>query len=847
MRRLTAAFVSAILCLCVCCTIFSPTNTCAQSEKEFGENAYDFLKAVGAVEEEVYNAEELIERNRFIKMVLYLSRDAQNVPEKFSGIFSDVTPLVEHANYIEAAYEMGYISGSRGGNFEPQSVTTLPQAVKILLTVLGYADIAEAEGGYPYGYITTAEKYGLTEKISYTLSMQVDMSTAMKLFYNAVNMDIMQLMSDGNTTKWEVYEDRTILTERYNIYCEEGIMNATGYTDLLSSQSEVPKGYIQINDKVLAVGKSMAEDFLGYHIKCYYEDFGNIKDPEVVYVEVTNKNSALICEPENLELGSGLTYIHNDGDRQKIELSQNATYILNGRMAAISEEDIIDIDKGEVVFISNNSDDEFDVVMITSYSTYVITGVSKTSYTLKASDGTKIVLDPDDTSYTFTITQGDETAEFDDIAVDSVILMAESTGAGLNKKEILLSNNSVKGIITAKDDEHITISNAQYKLDKNLDIKIKVGSEADCLVDAMGYVVYVKGKSDIVYGYLYILSQQPSEEVYCKIFTENDRWVELTFCKKLKVDGTLYTDQKAYKYIAEASGNYRQLIRYKVNSDAEITMIELAKSIPIGDAEEDTAISEDKFRLSYSGALTWRDSPRSFEGKFFADSATKVFIIPKDYAEDKFKICSVSDLSSDTSYSLKAYNVDEYLYTGVLQVEDFERKVSSASKMMIVKSVGGMIINSDDEPAYALTGYWNGGKISFPVAIGTDAVSQEDYNALNTGDIIHFTYDDRGNVNKIIKYNIDENGYFLSSSGVYNIFNVIGGQVVKSDASTGHIKIAYNSKECCGIVAGSSAKIYIYDTEKEEYSMASVKEILEGDRIVANMRYLICRELIVIR
>ena len=38
-----------------------------------------------------------------------------------------------------------------------------------------------------------------------------------------------------------------------------------------------------------------------------------------------------------------------------------------------------------------------------------------------------------------------------------------------------------------------------------------------------------------------------------------------------------------------------------------------------------------------------------------------------------------------------------------------------------------------------------------------------------------------------------------------------------------------------------------YDTEKEEYSMASVKEILEGDRIVANMRYLICRELIVIR
>ena len=71
--------------------------------------------------------------------------------------------------------------------------------------------------------------------------------------------------------------------------------------------------------------------------------------------------------------------------------------------------------------------------------------------------------------------------------------------------------------------------------------------------------------------------------------------------------------------------------------------------------------------------------------------------------------------------------------------------------------------------------------------------------------------------------------------------------MVKSDASTGHIKIAYNSKEYCGIVAGSSAKIYIYDTEKEEYSMASVKEILEGDRIVANMRYLICRELIVIR
>lgn len=82
--------------------------------------------------------------------------------------FVDVEKNHWASGYIAMAQSMGVIEGYEDGTFRPENDVTYQEAVKMIISLLGYAPKAELTGGYPGGYMLIALQYGLTSEIDYT-------------------------------------------------------------------------------------------------------------------------------------------------------------------------------------------------------------------------------------------------------------------------------------------------------------------------------------------------------------------------------------------------------------------------------------------------------------------------------------------------------------------------------------------------------------------------------------------------------------------------------------------------------------------------------------------------------
>ena len=253
-KKLTALVLAiAVLCCVSVPSVFAVESDAALNEN--AENAYNFMMAVGAMdpEEVAFDASTVITRAHFVKLALHLSNDAPKVIAPSSGVFTDVTPSTQYADYIETAYRIGYISGSSSGMFEPEVQITLPQALKILCNILGYQKLAEASGGYPSGYLIMAQRIGLLDGIPAKSDESLNMADAVILMKNALEADIMEITGFGETVDMQARGGLTLLSERHNVESEQGIITATGYTGLYYQNSGLEQGEIKLNDKIYSL------------------------------------------------------------------------------------------------------------------------------------------------------------------------------------------------------------------------------------------------------------------------------------------------------------------------------------------------------------------------------------------------------------------------------------------------------------------------------------------------------------------------------------------------------------------------------------------------------------------
>ena len=810
-----------------------------------GQHDFEFLKSVGVLSpEEPYMADEVVTRGKFIHLAMGLT--GIDIPRFTDGItgFSDVASNHKYAMDIEAAYKLGYISGDGQSSFVPDTPIMPEQATKILCDILGYTEIARKKGGYPSGYTYTTKLLNLYKGIDLSEKGELKLSDAAVMIANAAEADIMIPVAYGGKEEYEARKGRNALTENLKVYKTRGILSANECSDIYAPDSNLPNDTVVINDSNFKVGNTDISDFLGYDLNVYYTEENN--EYYVKYFECTTSNSVVSCDVKDLFLKGGQLYCERKDKRsEKITIYENASYIVNGKMNSFIYTDIPTIAKGSVKFVSNNGDNIIDIVIITSYQIGIVEAVSVSDNKISIKGKPDVELDASARDYTFEIKKNGRNAVLADLSIGDTVLVAQSTGAGRNKKVILASDEVLTAFLAEKGQNTITAEDTEYDITAELIPTLKIGNYYRFYIDYFGEIVHAENEQSMVYGYLYAMAKGKFDRVECKIFSENSHWVVLDFNDTVKLNGTSTSAADAYTSLG--GKNCKGLIRYTVNSKNKVSRIDTPTDMTGYNLTSSNAIEaaqDNVFRKSYSGSTVWRARSGSFEGKFCLADDSIVFVIPENCEEKDIFVIKSGMLPSDVSYDVVAYDIDEKLNAKVITVKQLPVGSGSSSNFFFVTSIG-KAYNSEGDLVPYVKGFWKGFKTGVMVKLST-TLTEASIQSIKIGDPVLFAFDSDGNVVNFKNCAPDENGYY--GRAYYTSHCQAGGVVLQNDHENQHLVV--NSSlggEYYNTQYSENTDVYIYYAADKNCVKGSVNEIVSGDIIVSRLGYFFSHEIAVLR
>lgn len=134
-----------------------------------------------------FNPDKGITRAECAVVVYRLLGETADAATMTTNAFTDV-PKSHWANgYIAWAYSKGFISGYGNGKFGPSDMVTYEQAITMLMAGIDYGSAAVDAGGYPYGYISVAERYGFLSGVEDTFGSAITRANIAVLLANIVS------------------------------------------------------------------------------------------------------------------------------------------------------------------------------------------------------------------------------------------------------------------------------------------------------------------------------------------------------------------------------------------------------------------------------------------------------------------------------------------------------------------------------------------------------------------------------------------------------------------------------------------------------------------------------------
>lgn len=137
--------------------------------------------------------EETITRAETAKMIYVIMgmNKGNIISEAAVSVFPDVTDSHWAKPYINGIKGLGIIEGDEKGNFNPEADITNEEVIKMLINSLGYTQTAEVTGGYPAGYLRTAQMLGLTEDLTLKIEASAIRADVAAMFSRALDVPIM--------------------------------------------------------------------------------------------------------------------------------------------------------------------------------------------------------------------------------------------------------------------------------------------------------------------------------------------------------------------------------------------------------------------------------------------------------------------------------------------------------------------------------------------------------------------------------------------------------------------------------------------------------------------------------
>lgn len=553
-----------------------------------------FLQAADIINKVSDDIDSFVTRGDFAMLAAKLVNLDNYTPQVTNNIFIDVPTDNECFKSIQTLKELGIISGSGNGLFEPYEPITLEAASKILIHILGYEYMAINDN-----YSVVANKKKLLNGVETSDKGNLTYDNVYKMIYNTLEANI----SASNTVDGfaENSGNDIFMSKRLGIYKIEGIVTDNGATSLYGDPS-VDEGNLVIGGTKFA-NDSGITDVVGYNVTAYYRHDNSHGKDRVIYIYSDNTKTLTISSEDLYDYDkSSYTYSYYRSDdatkKTKARISTAYSLIYNGRLFSAdtvlpdftyNESEMMIPSNGYVTLIDSDGNNVYDIVSIWDYKNYLVSAIDSKNFIIygdKDFTPGNINLKSAENSLNV-VSNADTRVSFSNIRVDDVASVALSADG--KHADIRISIKRINEYITAEDDYECQTENnsyylsAEYKKYKNDNQISMSGKTASMYLAFDDRVVCIKNSKQAGRSYARLIAlgvtSSLSAKVEAKVITQDNALSIYTIADNVKIDGKKYEKynaQEIFDYLNNfnAESEFYGLIVIGFNSENEINYID---------------------------------------------------------------------------------------------------------------------------------------------------------------------------------------------------------------------------------------------------------------------------------
>ncbi len=795
----------------------------------------------------------------------------------YEALYSDVPQSEWFAGYVNLLSMLGIVNGTGEGTFEPLHTVHLYEAVKIMVSCLGYGSVANAAGGYPTGYMSYGAQLGLLKNVG--ASGVMTRGDAAQLIYNALDVNMMQAsFGTAGQMEYTVSENDTLRERFSNLFRRTGIVTANTESYLVLPVQDLESDEIVIDDVVYQTGGMSAGELLGQKVEYYIQEDEDTGRETLVSIRAAKDNHILQVDGKDVSSLSEtqLNYMVDGRGSETEKIAPGAALLRNGRPLTQPRPEDLLVDNGGVKLIDNDGDLVYDVVMIENYETARVDRVSEFSVYLKEGIGTEnkrvLLFDENDKDLTFSLQMADGTAVIpEELLEDDVLSVAASLDGQLVR--VIASRNTVEGTLTEIGDETISIDGTAYDTLEQ-EMEAEPGDVVRAYLDFRGNVVLTEVQKNMRRQFGYVLdcggtgmslgqikilepgdfreemvsNKDENNPVETAVLRGRNKSVKvLDLAGKVTVNGTAMGLSELRTYFGEAPNgilNNNRVISYTLNSEGKVNTIERPERI------YDPEIGVDKTKTYNSYEKTFGNSGNT---PFGADEHTKVLCIPdnKGVKTEEDYLATI-DINNDSTYVVSGFDMDEE--TQVADLIVITTTLDAAATGIINEKsefavIAGVKKRADETTGDSITvlSMWSEGMLQSRTPADIEEVKTAAA-SLKFGDVIYYSEDSDKNLNKIQVIGQLSPTPDLYSEGSSSNEKFVFGQV---DTITFHqiddvlnrrvdiVQVWTDEDQSTStevlLNCRNPIPLYLVDNSLEEITQIETEDIRQGDKIFAHI------------
>lgn len=738
-------------------------------------------------------------------------------------------------DFTAAAYKLSGKEGdftaemaSKFGFGVDDKTISVQNTLAVLLTALDYGYEADAQGGYPSGYIKAATTYGILDGVSLSATDNLTNDAMAVILYNALELDAIKV---GYSNGYPTYsKDNESVMERLGIYESKGIVTGTEYAAMKNCRKSDSGEIIIDNNSRYALGRTYAESLFGYSVDFYYNE-----DNELLWIDARNSMTASrVAEIDVIEFDKNGIRFEYDGNKKKTYSFSDTVFVLNGVSVDNPDLSIFVPTSGYITIVDNDNDNVAEVVSCESYEYYLVSEKNENNMSVNDYEMSRTIsLNPNDYRSVRIVKEG-KVISFEDINKDDVIaVMRTDSSSGDVLKVIVSSYKSVTGTVKSTSARYIKIDGNVYDVSTAYEgSALSTGKAGAFYFDINGNIVrFVKGKNTTS-QYAYLISAYIAEngdDCYVEFLTAGNTVEERKISKKVKYNSSSSSPSVLCEKLGE-----KQLITYSLDSAGEIKELNVANKNNMYSGRDE---ENELFSQYFQGHGRYRKNNMCFNSKYLIDADTPIFVVPSSRKKEDYEIRYASSLNNGTSYYISVYDIDEFMTAGAIVLDEVASDPESlkAKRSVIVEDVS-TAVNEDDELIVIVEGYQQGSRVTLKtrdIAVLKDAEGK--YYSL--GDTVGYTQLSTGDV---IQTSVDSDGYLTAFRTLYKADEAKKKLVIADNNTPNEYEEGGNANEFAdlfvlrGEVTSRSANILVVESDtKRAHRITSgvAVYVVEGETV----------------